>query len=410
MVMIQPSTKRHLLLAAAALGAASCLVGTVASYWYMTGTTPPALYGPQIHRLATMVRYGNVPIEFFGLIWFVVVGLIYVSPPPRDTSAAYAWLFCSTVLVVAAAAAVARDHPRTWAFFVSVAAAALVLIASGSESLPPVRTWPRLTRADAARIGGSPIASMTLFALLLATAMGAQFMSLKAAAVTASQASDQVFKRWFLTQTRDASSDFVAATGIRIVTFTDYQCPACASTVPAELAAIEAFRKTHQVPIQLTYRDFPLESECNVTMQTAMHPVACEAAVAVRIVRERLGDARADEFGESLYHDRSRLSPEYVESRLSEYQLADVYKREYADHLKSVRVDVALGQRLGVRGTPTSFVNGLKMPNISVRNFEMALQYEAERLSGVTGSGGRASIQDLPQNANGSHGSSASVR
>jgi protein-disulfide isomerase len=201
-----------------------------------------------------------------------------------------------------------------------------------------------------------------------------------------------VFKRWFLSQARDRTSDLVAARGIKVVTFTDYQCPACASTVIQDEAVIDAFRRTRPVPIEVVYRDFPLESECNATMQNQMHPVACEAAVAVRLVTARFGGATGHEFGVSLYRNRTLLSPEYVQTRLDEYDLGAEYTQRYAATLKDVAADVALGARLGVRSTPTSFINGTKLPSTSVRNFEMALQYEAERLSGGAGSGRGSSV------------------
>lgn len=380
----RPSIQRTVILIAATIGAVTCLVATVVSFWYAIGATPPVLYGPQVHWLATMVRYGNVPVEFIGLAWFVAVGLVYWFSPPRETSAAYAWVFCTSVAIVAGAIALSRGHLDTWAFMIAAAAAGLVLVVSGSEQTPPVRTWPRLVRHDALSIARSPLGVAIVLTFLSSSIIGAQFLSLKTATVSSAQAADQVFKRWFLTQSRATSSDLVASKGIRIVTFTDYQCPACASTVVQNEATIEAFRRAQPLaPIEVVYKDFPLESECNATLQNQMHPAACEAAVAVRLVRAKVGNDAAHDFGVSLYRNRSQLSPEYIEGRLNEYHLVSDYKQQYATILKDVVADVALGTRLGVRSTPTSFVNGTKMPNIAVRNFELALQYEAQRVTGI---------------------------
>src|SRR5439155_17373605 len=122
------------------------------------------------------------------------------------------------------------------------AAAAVILIASGADRTPPLRVWPRLVRDDAARIARSPLAVAIVFSFLSASVIGAQFLSLKTASVSSAQASDQVFKRWFLSQARDRSADFLATRGIKVVTFTDYQCPACASTVIQDEAVVDAFR------------------------------------------------------------------------------------------------------------------------------------------------------------------------
>src|SRR5580693_6579089 len=104
----RPSILRSVILITALVGIVSCLVGTVVSFWYAIGATPPVLYGPQVHWFATMVRYGNVPVEFIGLVWFTAIGLVYLSAPPHETSAAYAWVFVTAVPVVAGAVEIAR--------------------------------------------------------------------------------------------------------------------------------------------------------------------------------------------------------------------------------------------------------------------------------------------------------------
>ena len=376
------SRVRWVVLTSAIIGICCCLVATVVSFWAAIGATPVALYG-STSRLATLLRVADIPIEFIGLAWFTAVGLIYAFAPPRETSSAYMWVFLTAVPIAGAGMWIARENLRCWPFIVATGASVLVLLAAGSERTPPMPTWPTLLKSDAMRTARSPLAVAVALGFLWMTTMAAQFVSLKTASVSATEVSDQGFKRWFLSHSRVQAANFIAAKGIRVVAFTDYQCPACASTLPLDEAAIETFRNTYQEPIEVVYKDFPLESECNATLKVELHPMACEAAAALRLVRARLGESAAQEFGHALYRNRSRFASGYIEAQLNERHLGPEYKQQYAALLKDVAADVALGQQLGVHSTPTLFVNGTKLPGASVKNFQLALQFEAERLGGV---------------------------
>lgn len=84
------------------------------------------------------------------------------------------------------------------------------------------------------------------------------------------------------------------------------------------------------------------------------------------------------------------------------------YKQQYAEVLKDMAADVALGQHLRVHATPTTVVDGIPMPSLNVRNFEMALQHEADRLSGAATAVHPPA--DDPRRAGGTHASSVQIR
>jgi protein-disulfide isomerase len=46
-----------------------------------------------------------------------------------------------------------------------------------------------------------------------------------------------------------------------------------------------------------------------------------------------------------------------------------------------VRGDIAQGLQLGVRGTPTFFMNGIRLPNLRGEFFEAAVLWELRRVA-----------------------------
>ena len=62
--------------------------------------------------------------------------------------------------------------------------------------------------------------------------------------------------------------------------------------------------------VRVVMKDFPLESECNSNVATTLHAAACEAAVAVRLAREKKLAEPLEEwlYLESAGHDPRRPS------------------------------------------------------------------------------------------------------
>ena len=57
------------------------------------------------------------------------------------------------------------------------------------------------------------------------------------------------------------------------------------------------------------------------------------------------------------------------------------FDAKYAKTLEAVRVDVALGQKLGVQGTPTFYLNGIKLPQLRPAYFDAALDWAVRRFA-----------------------------
>ena len=191
--------------------------------------------------------------------------------------------------------------------------------------------------------------------------------------------------QWFATQKRvgGLTLDHAADNSILVVKFTDYQCPPCKRTFEEYGPLLTRYKSADPARFKFVNRDFPLDGKCNPHIKEDLHPSACEAAIAVRVVRRAAGDPSHLE--EWLYANQRTLSDEAIWAAAQ--RLAGVTptsaERELA--LAEVRRDIDLGTILGVRSTSTFFVNGVMLQGAAVplEVFDVALNEEARR-SGVS--------------------------
>src|SRR5882762_1435848 len=108
---------------------------------------------------------------------------------------------------------------------------------------------------------------------------------------------------------------------VRVVEYGDFECPNCKQAAPAVKLLLERFAGR----VRLVYRHFPLEE---------VHPHALHAALAAEVA------AGQGKFWPML--DLLRYDAE-MEGEL---------------YLQRVREQIEGGERSGVRGTPTFFLNG----------------------------------------------------
>ena len=167
-----------------------------------------------------------------------------------------------------------------------------------------------------------------------------------------------------------------------IIKFNDYQCPPCGQTFREYKPVLAKLQQQHPGKIAFVTRDFPLDPECNSL--GGSHMAACEAAVAVRLAREK-GRRRRWRTGCSPISRRSRPppSPGSDDGR----GITD-FDARYPKTLELVRGDIAQGQQLDVSGTPTFFMNGIRLPNLRGEFFEAAVAVGA-----AAGRGRRALIE-----------------
>ena len=106
------------------------------------------------------------------------------------------------------------------------------------------------------------------------------------------------------------------------------------------------------------------------------HAGACEAAVAVRLAREKgKGEAMED----WLMANQPAMNPTSVKNAAQTVGGVTDFDKRYAATLELVKGDIAQGQQLKVQGTPTFFVNGMRLPGLRPEYFDATIAYELKR-------------------------------
>ncbi len=155
---------------------------------------------------------------------------------------------------------------------------------------------------------------------------------------------------------------------ITIIEFSDYQCPYCRQW------HVEVFPKLLEKygdKIRFVYRDFPLYS---------IHPAAEAAAQAANCAGEQ---KRYWEFSEFLYANQGSLNQPTYEKIAQDLKLnLDNFKQCIAEdrYKKEIEADATFAGELGVRSTPTFFINGLAV--VGAQPFEVFEQVIDMELAG----------------------------
>ena len=141
-----------------------------------------------------------------------------------------------------------------------------------------------------------------------------------------------------------------------MVIFSDYECPFCQrlAAMMNDPAVAERLKT-----VDVEFRNYPL----------SMHPWAKAAALAGACVR-RQGSTLLPSYESVVFAAQRTIRPETADAQL--LQIAndvpniarDKLSRCLADHESAadVEADLKLGSLVGVEGTPTVFINGVKQP------------------------------------------------
>jgi len=148
---------------------------------------------------------------------------------------------------------------------------------------------------------------------------------------------------------------------VTVVMFTDFQCPACAAVHPI----LQEVLKSYAGKIRFIVRDFPL---------TLIHKNAFQAALAANAAGAQ---GKFFEYVEILYQNQAKLDDESLLQYASRLGLdlkrleADLKSKKFAP---DVERDLADGKIYGITGTPTIYVNGVKIRLFSAENVKRAIE------------------------------------
>lgn len=137
---------------------------------------------------------------------------------------------------------------------------------------------------------------------------------------------------------------------VRIVEFSDFQCPFCAKTHPA----LEAVRRRHPDRVAVLYRHFPLDP---------IHPYARRAAVASECAAAQ---GRFAEYSDALFAQQDSIGVKSWARFAAETGVRDTaaFGRCVTDAraLANVERDARAGRDNDVQVTPTLVINGTLRP------------------------------------------------
>lgn len=165
---------------------------------------------------------------------------------------------------------------------------------------------------------------------------------------------------------RNVSADDDPARGkndapVTVIMFSDFQCPACAGTHPILKQVLAEYADK----VRFVVRDFPL-----ITIHENAFPAAIAANAANR-------QGKFFEYVELLYQNQSNLDRQSLVRYAAELKLdlkrfeADLLDPQLADE---VRKDLTDGKKLGINATPTVFVNGISVRELSAESFRRAVE------------------------------------
>lgn len=143
---------------------------------------------------------------------------------------------------------------------------------------------------------------------------------------------------------------------ITVVEFSDFQCPFCRMAA----LSLNSVLNRYGDQIRVEFRNFPLDQTCNAELPMTPHPMACESAK-VSICAHQQGQFK-DAY-ETLFERQSELGSKRPAELLKSLQLNSsqietcVHSAEAA---VAIAKDIEEAKQLGIRSTPTFYINGHK--------------------------------------------------
>ena len=151
-----------------------------------------------------------------------------------------------------------------------------------------------------------------------------------------------------------------------IAEFTDFQCPYCAKLG----ATFDKLLELYPEKIKIVYKSYPLSN----------HRYAWKAAVAAMAAHRK---GQFWKFHDRLFENHKVLNDQIIHEVRKEFGF-DTPEFDTLMRSPAVRSRVAQdrteGQRVGVRGTPTVFINGKRLKDKTLEGFQEAIVNELKAL------------------------------
>jgi protein-disulfide isomerase/uncharacterized membrane protein len=164
---------------------------------------------------------------------------------------------------------------------------------------------------------------------------------------------------------------------ITIVEFADFECPACKSYARILASVYEEFKDS----IQIIHKQFPLDNSCNPQIPQPFHAHSCYASLMALCAGEQDKYwGMYDFIFETLANKKT-----FTETRAALKEGAKVLGLdldsfnecvETARYMPKIQADIEEAVKVGLEGTPTVFVNGKKLGNLTREALVQAIKDE----------------------------------
>jgi protein-disulfide isomerase len=140
------------------------------------------------------------------------------------------------------------------------------------------------------------------------------------------------------------------------------------------LPVLEQVLEKYPDDVKLVYKNFPLQT----------HKFALKAAVAALAAGEQ---GKFWEFHDLLFKNYNKLNDQKIQDIALAVGLnQEEYEKKKKDPAikRKVNQDLLEGRRAGVRGTPTVFINGIRLKDRSLKGFQAAIDKQLAKLGKTT--------------------------
>lgn len=343
-----------------------------------------------------------VPVAFIGLAYFVFLGVWYAfAGPPQSWGR---WRFVPFIVVLGGACG---SFALLWVIIFKLESRCtwciITHVINGLLMLGTLAIWPRRHELSDEIVSGGQRGDRGRYAQITLTPQGAfritgfavlvimgLWMYRGAKLDTRQQVAKLLPYKKFVNQRMDDPAflvrEFLAEPELEVplptsghgdestrdvptvTIFTDFQCSYCACFAHNW---ITEYRPRWTGPLRVSLRHLPLNQACNETVTSDLHPQACEASYAAEAARLQGGAEAFWKMHDALFTSSRRLGSrpyEKLATRIGldgEQLLADM---ECEAVKQKIARDVALAAELGVRGTPSVFLNRRRVPEFCLYN------------------------------------------
>ncbi len=273
-----------------------------------------------------------------------------------------------------------------------------LFVSAALAARSPMRTLPARLAADLSTLLRTPAAVAAIVAFAAAAVVAIRWFPVEAVTAAATETAGQAaapagqaaapaaagltaaaqkeLEQFLAAQQRIPVMVASEGAAVVLVKFNDYQCPPCGQTFAQYKPVLAKYAKEYPGKVKYISKDYPLDPECNRLAPAGAHMASCEAAVSVRLARERGKSAEMEDW---LFANQPSLTPERVKEAARIVGGVSDFDARYTAMLQLVKADIEQGGQLQVKGTPTFFLNGIRLPGLRAEFLDAAIALELKR-------------------------------